>query len=183
MEITLAQNPNIYTYKDPVRFLNDCFKYKKEKNRSFSIRAWARQMGFSSHSALVFILTEKRKIQLQQIGNLSQGIKFSTDDELGYFTLLVQYKNSITSEEKKIFKNLMCDISYNTTKSMSKVTNSRTRTKIKSFHVQKENYDLFEQELSIFIAKLQKEQLIMGPYSSKATNNIRSKEEIKFIKI
>src|SRR5688572_7095633 len=95
--------PQIYNYSEPRGFLRDTLGHKCSKNPSFSVRAWARQMGLKTHSSLVFLLNGQRKIRPQHLQFLLKGLNLSKDEEK-YFSGLVQFHNSTSPIEQEYFE-------------------------------------------------------------------------------
>ncbi len=79
---------SVFDYIHPHKFLEDIFHEKKEKNPSFSIRAWAKQMGLSTHSSLSGWMNEKKAILPTNIESINQSLQLSRK-ELKYFEAIV----------------------------------------------------------------------------------------------
>jgi len=79
---------SVYDYVQPHQFLKDTFSYKKEKNPSFSIRSWSKQMGMSTHSTLSGWLNEKKPINPGNIEVINQSLQLK-GKELKYFEAIV----------------------------------------------------------------------------------------------
>jgi len=102
--------PKIFHYTDPRHYLVDTFKFKKEKNPLFSIRALSKQMGFKCHSSLVLFFKGKRQIRSEHVTKIVQGLKI-TDAEAAYFSSLVSFHNAKNEGEKKHFEEQMKKLS------------------------------------------------------------------------
>ncbi len=95
---------SVYNYTDPIEFLNNKFKEKQNSNPSFSIRAWARQLGFKSHTPLYETLNGKRKIPRKYMPILSKTLNLSSAE--GYFfETLVDIHQSKSMDEKSFYHN------------------------------------------------------------------------------
>lgn len=81
----------IFDYIHPQKYLEDVFLEKKEKNPSFSVRAWSKQMGLSTHSALSGWLNGKKEILPSNIESINQSLKLN-GKELKYFESIVGLK-------------------------------------------------------------------------------------------
>jgi uncharacterized protein (TIGR02147 family) len=92
--------PTIYGYEEPRLFLRDVFAQKRRANPLFSLRAWARQMGFRCHTSLVLLLSGKRKILPAHFERINRALKLQGDQEK-YFRLLVQKEAAPTAREKE----------------------------------------------------------------------------------
>jgi uncharacterized protein (TIGR02147 family) len=90
---------SIYEYKKASRYLVDRVLEKQKADRRFSIRRWAKEMGFPSHSLLAMVLQGKRNLTLKQVPYLAQGLGLSTHEKM-FFQGLIQVENARTPEEK-----------------------------------------------------------------------------------
>jgi uncharacterized protein (TIGR02147 family) len=95
--------PNVYDYSEPRTFLRDMLAEKQNHNPLFSIRAWARQMGFQCHTSLVFFLNGKRKIRPEHFDRLNKGLRLSGSEE-AYFRNLVHMHCSKTESERSHYE-------------------------------------------------------------------------------
>lgn len=93
---------SIYMHLKTSTFLGDKFKEKKDKNPSFSIRAWSNQMGLNSHGSFQQILAGKRTVPKKYIPNISKSLELSKL-ETKYFETLVDLEKSKTEDEKNIY--------------------------------------------------------------------------------
>jgi uncharacterized protein (TIGR02147 family) len=84
------------------RLLTEKFNQKKVANPSFSIRAWASQMGLNSHGGLQQILAGKRTVPKKYIPAIIKSLEL-TPGEAMYFETLVDLEKSKTPEEKDIY--------------------------------------------------------------------------------
>lgn len=92
--------PTIYGYQEPRLFLRDVFAQKQRANPLFSLRAWARQMGFRCHTSLVLLLSGKRPIRPAHLDRLNRALKLPGDQEK-YFRLLVQMQTASTAGDRE----------------------------------------------------------------------------------
>ena len=58
------EKPIIFKYDNYREFLKAVFEYKKQSDRSFSIRNFARLAGFKAHSFVVGILQGKKDLSI-----------------------------------------------------------------------------------------------------------------------
>lgn len=91
--------PTVFAYTDVSHYLRDVLDAKKRTNPLFSMRAWAKQMGFRCHTSLVFLLSGKRKVKPDHLGYLTRGLRLSNDEEL-YLTTLVHLGCAASMSEK-----------------------------------------------------------------------------------
>lgn len=94
--------PRVHHYTDPRHFLVDAFKGKQERNRSYSLRALAQQMGFKCHSSLLLIYQGKRKILPEHVDRIVSGLKVP-ETEAKYFRALVHLGNAKTEKDREFY--------------------------------------------------------------------------------
>ena len=93
---------NTYLYLDVAELLKDKFKIKKDSNPSFSIRAWANQLGLKSHGPLQQILAGKRSLPKKYIPMVSKSLGFDVGESM-YFETLVDFDKAKTQEQKELY--------------------------------------------------------------------------------
>lgn len=96
----------IYKFNDAVDFLNYELESKRIKNARFSLRSWARQLGYENPSFLSHILKKERSLKIDVATKFASNLKL-TGDKKKYFELLVLLKNSKTVDEKKLYFNIL----------------------------------------------------------------------------
>lgn len=94
---------DIYSYIDARDYLKDFLALKKRSSSSFSLRAWAKQLGMKSHAPLHDILNKKRNIPKSLVPELLKSIKL-VGREKEYFEVLIDYQRAKSGEQKKIYK-------------------------------------------------------------------------------
>jgi uncharacterized protein (TIGR02147 family) len=93
---------DIYSYLDPAKFLADKLEEKKLNNSSFSLRAWAKQLGMKSHGPLHAILKGQRSIPKNLVPLFIKAIKLNKS-EGKYFEALVDYQRAKNITEKDFY--------------------------------------------------------------------------------
>ncbi len=93
---------NTYMFLETSKLLSEKFNEKKINNASFSIRAWASQMGLSSHGGLQQILAGKRTVPKKYIPGIIKSLDFTTGEAM-YFETLIDFEKAKTPEEKDIY--------------------------------------------------------------------------------
>lgn len=93
---------DIYTYSSGHQYLRDFWKEKNQKNPSFSLRAWARQLGFKGHAPLQLMLSGKRAIPRKYLPRMIQHLELSPQEGLFLETLL-ELDSAETPGERKFF--------------------------------------------------------------------------------
>ncbi len=92
----------LFQLKDPKEILIQIFQEKKERNQSFSIRAWSRQLGFKNPSYLSEVLRGKTRLQPELAMKIAHSLDIP-DDEKKYFEALVFYHNANSESERDFF--------------------------------------------------------------------------------
>lgn len=93
---------SIYNYSCPSTYLKDRWEEKKTKNPSFSMRAWARSLGFTSNSPLSLMLNGKRPIPQKYIPKFIDSLDLSPQEGM-YLETLVCYSREKTIEGKDFY--------------------------------------------------------------------------------
>lgn len=97
---------SIYKFQDPVEYLNFEFKSKCMNNNRFSLRAWARQLGYENPSFLSHILKRERTLKIETAEKFIRNLKL-TGDEKKYFEMLVFQHNCKSIDEKNIYIDIL----------------------------------------------------------------------------
>lgn len=92
----------IFQYSDPVEFLKSVLEKKKARNSRFSLRAWARQLGYENPSFISHILNGHRKLNFELVEKISSNLNLNEKSKK-YFELLVLMKNCRSESESKIY--------------------------------------------------------------------------------
>lgn len=93
--------PSVFTFEDPREFLNSLLAKKKAANPRFSMRAWAKQLGFANHNHLSMILSKKRKIQAQSATRIRKALNLG-ESEGRYFELLSLLHSARSEQERQV---------------------------------------------------------------------------------
>jgi uncharacterized protein (TIGR02147 family) len=88
-----AKKITVFDYSCPHQYLIDIWEQKKAQNPSYSLRAWAQSMGFSSNSTLTFLLNRTRTFTKRQAIKIIENLKMS-EAEADYFEAIVDYSQS-----------------------------------------------------------------------------------------
>jgi uncharacterized protein (TIGR02147 family) len=95
--------PRIYTFESASKFLSEAWKEKKAQNPSFSLRSWAKLLGFENNAPLSLILSGKRSVPRKYIPRFVQSLKLS-DYEAQYLELLIDLEWARTTELKDYYR-------------------------------------------------------------------------------
>lgn len=90
---------NIFEYNSYKKFLCDYYEEQKKIQKSFSYAVMAKKTNISSRGLLKLIMDGKRKLSLNNIGALTQGLELNKS-EAEYFLTLVQFEQTSNLEEK-----------------------------------------------------------------------------------
>lgn len=82
-----------FEYDNYRKFLQDFLEEQKQFKKGFSLRAFTKRCGFSSHSFLAHVLKGERNIRFDSIEKLLRGLKLA-GSEASYFRTLVFYNQS-----------------------------------------------------------------------------------------
>lgn len=97
---------DVYEFSDPSAFLRACLGEKKEQNPSFSLRAWARQLGFSNPAILSRVLRGDRLLTPRLASQLAEKLKLD-GDRRRYFELLALYTRAHAPAEKTLYGDVL----------------------------------------------------------------------------
>ncbi len=100
---------DIYHYESPRQFLLDSLAEKQKSDPQFSIRAFARAMGLSSHTLLLMLIQGKRPLRVKHAGFLAKGLSLTSEERL-YLQALIQMESAQNPEEKNLCKLWMSDL-------------------------------------------------------------------------
>jgi uncharacterized protein (TIGR02147 family) len=102
----MEMQPNVFSFEDPVDYLNFEFRQRQARNSRFSLRAWARQIGYENPSLLSDVLKKERKLKLELASKLAQNLNLKGKSQR-YFEYCVLYQNAKSELEKKSYKKLI----------------------------------------------------------------------------
>lgn len=77
--MTSKTNPR--SYASAGEFLLDVLKERQRRNQRFSLRAWARQLGYKNPSLLSDVMAGRRKMSEELMGRVAANVGLSTDEE------------------------------------------------------------------------------------------------------
>ena len=109
-----AKSPNIYEYNDYRVFLRDYFAWSKANDAHFTQRAFAAKAGFSAHSFCNNLIKGTRNLTPKSCAHLCEALALSAK-ETEFFSLLVQYNQSITTDKRDALFGRLNALRRNTT--------------------------------------------------------------------
>lgn len=96
----------VFAFDDPVEFLNYELRERQKKNPRFSLRAWARQVGYANPSYLSHVLKKERKLKMELASKLANNLSLEGKSRR-YFELLVMGSATGNEHEKKMYTDLL----------------------------------------------------------------------------
>jgi uncharacterized protein (TIGR02147 family) len=105
MNIKSAQRFNIYLYINYRNLLKDYYTFQKKEARSFSYRYFAIKSGVTA-SLFKDIIEGRRRLSLEVMHKYSTAMNL-TSKEIDYFSAVVQFINSKTTEDKNFYYTIM----------------------------------------------------------------------------
>lgn len=86
--------PEILSYSDYRKYLNDIFVYRKSLEKNFTYGKWAREIGLSSISGLTMILAGQRHAGKSITNSLIVNLKFN-EEESEHFCRLIKLQKQV----------------------------------------------------------------------------------------
>lgn len=99
----------IFNFEDPIAFLNTHFQERQKKNPKFSLRAWARQMGYQNPSLLFQVLRGERRLKMDLAQKIAANLQLK-GKALRYFELIVLNRSCQTETEKRMFESMLAKL-------------------------------------------------------------------------
>lgn len=93
---------DVFHYLDYRKYLADMYTEKKNSDRSFSFRLFAKRAGFASPNFLQLVMQGKRNLSQQGIMKCLQALKLKKA-EAEFFENLVRFNQSKTDEERNFY--------------------------------------------------------------------------------
>jgi uncharacterized protein (TIGR02147 family) len=100
--MAVPSEPDLLHYSDYRQFLADYHRWRKECDPSFSVRRFAKEIGFSSHTLLRYVLDGKRNLSKRTLVKISLGLGL-TGPRADFFENLVFFNQAGTLQERDHF--------------------------------------------------------------------------------
>jgi uncharacterized protein (TIGR02147 family) len=97
-----SEKPDIINYTNYRQYLADIYAFRKTDEPRFSVRAFAKEAGFSSHTLMRYILDGKRNLSKKSLLKLILALDLNRD-RTEYFENLVFFNQSKNLDEKNIY--------------------------------------------------------------------------------
>ncbi len=98
--------PSVFSFDDPVDYLIYEFRARQSRNARFSLRAWARQLGYENPSYLSDVLKKERKLKLDLANKLATNLHLKGRSKR-FFEYAVLFHNSKSEVEKSAYRKLL----------------------------------------------------------------------------
>lgn len=96
----------VFHFDNPIEFLNAQFRERQSANPRFSLRAWARQMGYRNPSLLFQVLKGERRLKMDLAKRLAADLSL-TGKSLRYFELIVLNGLCQSEAERRVFLSMI----------------------------------------------------------------------------
>lgn len=100
---------SIFEYENPALFLRDSWNKKRAFNKNFTLRAWATQLGISSHGTFYQMVQGTRPLPKRYVRPLSKSLNLSPKESL-YLETLIEFTSAKTMEHKSYCKERLHDL-------------------------------------------------------------------------
>lgn len=100
---------SIFSYESPSLFLRDSWNIKRAYNKNFTLRAWAKQLGISSHGTFYQMVQGKRPLPKKYVRSLAESLKLSPKESI-YLETLIDFSKAKTMEHKTYYKDRLQDL-------------------------------------------------------------------------
>jgi uncharacterized protein (TIGR02147 family) len=101
---------SIFNYQDPSQFLRDAWHLKRQNNQSFTVRAWAHQLGINSHGSFYQIIRGQRALPKNYVQPLSKSLNLTPKESL-YLETLVEFHKAKSGSLKAYYKARLKELS------------------------------------------------------------------------
>jgi uncharacterized protein (TIGR02147 family) len=96
----------IYEFIDPIEFINRQFSLKKELNPRFSLRSYAKILGYENPSLLSSVLKGERKLGPDLADKIAKQLNLTTSEQK-YFQLLILLKYAKNQTERMMYTDML----------------------------------------------------------------------------
>lgn len=98
----VSEHPVITSFSEPNEFLQAVINHRKMSNPKFSIRKWARELGYSSPGYFINVVNGTRRLTSDHVSRVSRNLCLGKKDQQT-FLYMVNLKNSKSDVEKKLY--------------------------------------------------------------------------------
>lgn len=115
-----GKNISVFDYKDYRKFLNDWYVNRKQKNKAFSYRSFAKKAGFKTSNFLMLVIQAKRNLTQNSLTKMIKGLDLNKQEQ-EFFSNLVFYNQAKTNDDKnRYYQNLIQSRKFNELKPIEK---------------------------------------------------------------
>jgi uncharacterized protein (TIGR02147 family) len=102
----MQKDSPIFSFLDPIDYLNFEFKKRKYQDSRFTLRKWATLLGYKNPSYLAHILKRERKLKVDLASRVAEVFSLN-QKEKSYLELIVLKNNSTSSTEQELYLKLL----------------------------------------------------------------------------
>jgi uncharacterized protein (TIGR02147 family) len=99
---------SVFNFTSMAEYLSELLEFKQQKNPNFSLRSWAKFLGYNGPSYLHQVMASQKKSNISLVNRIASSESLSLR-ERKYLTVL-HYKNISKDEEREIFESLLVDL-------------------------------------------------------------------------
>ncbi len=105
----MNNRPVVYNYIDYRSFLKDMFAFRKQKNKNFSHRYFARKAGFASSNFLNLVLKGERNLSQKSVVKVAKGFELNKQEHK-FFENMVFMNQAKSNDEKNYYYQEMMSV-------------------------------------------------------------------------
>ena len=117
----MKSQQRVFAFEDPVEYLNYELKERQRKDVRFSIREWARQVGYANPSYLSEVLRRRRKLTVDLAAKLAVNLGLE-GKSYRYFELTVLLQKSLSEKEKQFYSQLLRSLRPTNLQSINRIS-------------------------------------------------------------
>lgn len=107
---TTSSTPSVYDYENYREYLKDWFRFRKDRQPTFSGALFAKRAGLQSHSLLGMVIRGDRNLTFETIRAFSRGLDLSSKDSL-FFEKLVLFNQAKHPEDQSFYLEQLLSVS------------------------------------------------------------------------
>lgn len=100
---------SIFNYETPAMFLMDAWNKKRAFNKGFTLRAWANQLGISSHGTFYQMVKGMRPLPKKYVQPISKSLKLRPKESM-YLETLIDLSKAKSLEHKAYYRDRLREL-------------------------------------------------------------------------